>query len=137
MIFDQVGIKSRAVIHCGSKFALRVAASYPRGTMPSPSFGKPINRLVNIELTTQEKPCGVNTIVSTIEVLFWRENVSMGIGDSISVFDHIFPVNTKIPARFSTVPTRFRLQGLDIESKPCGNCVLLQGLDIESKPCGN
>ena len=61
----------------------------------------------------------------------------MGIGDSISVFDHIFPVNTKIPARFSTVPTRFRLQGLDIESKPCGNCVLLQGLDIESKRCGN
>ena len=70
MIFDQVGMKSRAVIHCGSKFDLRVAASYPRGTMPSPSFGKPINRLANIELTTQGTPCFVNTIDFTIEVLF-------------------------------------------------------------------
>ena len=80
------------------KFALRVAASYPRGTMPSPSLGKPIDRLANIELTSQETPCGINTIVFTDEILFKRENFSMGIGDGISVFDHIFPVNTKIPA---------------------------------------
>ena len=47
--------------------------------MPSPSLAKPIDALVNIESTTQETPCGVNTIVFTIELLFKRENLTMEI----------------------------------------------------------
>ena len=58
--------------------------------MPSPWLAKPIDALAYIELTTKETPCGANTIVFAIEILFKRENLTMEISNSFSVLIILF-----------------------------------------------